>query len=89
MVRDISIFKNDLSLGVPLALQLADDLINDVIVQSSQVVKISNHFLSEDHVLVVVVLENLLEELFDDVREVVLKGFDILLAEIGTSTVAL
>ena len=89
MVGDISIFKNDLSLGVPLALQLANDLINYIIVQSSQVVKISNHFLSEDHVLVVVVLENLLEELFDDVREVVLKGFDILLAEIGTSTVAL
>lgn len=89
MIGDVTVLQNNLTLSVSLALQFADNFIDDVIVQRLQVVEIPDHFLAEDHVLIIIVLQNLLKELFYDVWEILFECFDIRLTKIGTGAVAL
>ena len=87
VVGDVTILQDDLSLGVSLALKLADDLVDDVVVQLPQVVDVPDHLLSELHVLVVVVFQHFLQELLSDVWEVLLEQLNIFLAEVCASAV--
>ena len=89
VVGHVTILQDDLAFGVSLALEFANDFIDDIIIQLSKIVYISDHLLSEEHVLVVVVLQDLLKQLFHYVWEVLLQCFNVGLAEVGTRAIAL
>ena len=87
MVGNITIFKDDLPFGISLAFQLTYDLVNDIVIESLKIMKVTDHLLTEDHVLIIIVFQNLLEELFDYVRKVFFQGLNVFLTKIGTCTV--
>lgn len=87
MVGNITIFKDNLAFGISLAFKLTYDLVDDIVIESLEVMKVTDHLLTEDHVLIIIIFQNLLEELFDYVRKVFFQGLNIFLTKISTSAV--
>ena len=87
MVGNITIFKDDLPFSISLAFQLTYDLVNYIVIESLEIMKVTDHLLTEDHVLIIIVFQNLLEELFDYVRKVFFQGLNVFLTKIGTCAV--
>lgn len=58
LVGDISIFENDTVLCISFHFQVANDLINDIAVQISKVMEVTQHESSKLHFFVLVIIDN-------------------------------
>ena len=83
LIGHVTILEDDGAFSISFDFQMADDFIDDVVIQLSQIVNVSNHQLSEIHLFIFVLLD-LVFELLGNMWKVQLDLFNIFFVEVCT-----